>query len=205
MTERRVIDPESKHEVILDPEIPGQIGWQDMIAMARLAKNVPRNGIIVETGPLFGRSSFVWSMNSDPTVRVFCIDPWVREKWIIELVEKAQNPAIPFSLKAFRHYTKKCKNITAIKGYSPSVVERWWSTAIDLYYDDSDHAEPGLSRNWDFWIQWVKPGGIVCGDDYVESCPDVVRKVDAMASSWETVPGHAGLFWWMIKPGPTQL
>jgi 2-polyprenyl-3-methyl-5-hydroxy-6-metoxy-1,4-benzoquinol methylase len=197
---KTLVDPETGNTLVVDPDIPGQIGWDDLIAMARVAKLVPPGGVIVETGSLFGRSAFVWSMNSDPSVRVFCIDPWVREQWIIELVEARQQPVMPFSVEAFRHYTRECKNVTAIQGFSPAVVQESWSTPVDLYFDDSDHSEPGLSRNWDFWLEWVKPGGIVCGDDYYSGSPDVIAKANALAKLWRAPLNRRDLFWWLRKP-----
>lgn len=199
MTVRRFQDDVSLRELVIDPEIPGQIGWEALIAMARVAKRVPAHGTVVETGSLFGRSSFVWAMNVDPTVQVFCVDPWVREQWIIDIVEKVQNPVMPFSIEAFRYYTQDCTNITTMQGYSPDVA-KGWNRAIDLYFDDSDHGEPGLSRNWSFWIPWVKPGGIVCGDEYAPEYPDVLRKIGELEKAWGTTAEHVGLFWWMRKP-----
>src|SRR5262247_2240319 len=98
-----VHDEQSGHTLLIDPEIPGQIGWPELMAMARLAKSVPRNGVVVETGALFGRSSLVWARNVDPSVTVYCVDPWVREQWIVDLVESRQHPEMPFSIEAFRH------------------------------------------------------------------------------------------------------
>lgn len=74
---------------------------------------------------------------------------------------------MPFSRKAHEYYTRDCPNIVRVEGFSPDSVNRWWCTPIDLYFDDSVHEEPGLSRNWDFWVKWVKPGGIVCGDELI--------------------------------------
>jgi hypothetical protein len=201
MSVHRFPDPETGAELVIDPEIPGQIGWEDLISMARVAKLVPPGGTIVETGSLFGRSAFVWSMNADPSVRVVCIDPWVREQWIIDLVEARQNPVMPFSIEAFRHYTRDCRNVRAIQGYSPAVVEGTWSEPIDAYFDDSDHSEPGLGRNWNFWIPWVKPGGIVCGDDFYEGSPDVVARAEKLARDWRVPLNRRELFWWVRKPG----
>src|SRR5262249_50790567 len=152
--------------------------------MARVAKLVPPNGIVVETGSLFGRSSFVWARNVHPSVTVYCIDPWKREPWIVDVVERVQNPVMPFSLDAFRYYTRECPNIRTIQGTSPLAVQGTWSQPVDLFFDDADHQEPGLSLNRDFWVPWIKPGGIFCGDDYAAAFPDCIRKTHALASEW---------------------
>jgi hypothetical protein len=200
VTVHRVQDAESGETLVIDPDIPGQIGWNELIGMARLAKQVPAEGIVVETGSLFGRSSFVWASNVHPSVTVYCIDPWVREQWIIDVVEKPQQAAIPFSLEAFRHYTRGCENIRTIQGYSPEVVKKSWKQPIDLFFDDSNHDEPVLSRNRDFWTQWVKPGGIFCGDEYDSAYPDCLRKTYELAGKWAVTIDHTGLFWWLRRP-----
>ena len=200
MSLKTFVDSETGHELMIDAGIPGQIGWDALVGMARVAKLVPKGGIIVETGSLFGRSSFVWSKNCDPTAKLFCIDPWVREQWIIDLVEIAQQPRMPFSLEAFRFYTRECTNITAIEGYSPDVVQASWCHMIDLYFDDSDHNDPGLTRNWSFWMKWVKPGGVFCGDDYGPHCPDVVNNSNQLAQRWSAKLSTSGNFWWLRRP-----
>ena len=199
MAIQEISDEASGHTLIVDPSIPGQIGWHELIAMARLARAVPRNGIVVETGALFGRSSFVWARNVDPSVTVYCIDPWVREQWIIDLVESRQKPAMPFSIDAFRHYMKGCDNIRTIQGYSPDAVKEW-NQPVDIFFDDADHDEPGLSRNRDFWEKWVKPGGVFSGDDYAPAFPAVLKKSNDLASRWDVPIQTAGAFFWVHRP-----
>lgn len=201
MATRTVQDLESGHELILDPEIPGQIGWEELLAIARLAKRVPPGGIIVETGSLYGRSAYAWAKNAHPSVTVFCVDPWIREPWIIELVEKKQGVAEPFSIDAFRHFTRECPNIRTIQGKSPKVVEDTWKAPIDLYFDDADHDEPGLSKNRDFWVRWIKPGGFFCADEYDAAYPACLRKTYQLASKWAVPVRSRGLFCWLQRPG----
>jgi hypothetical protein len=59
MVVHHIEDAETKSTLIIDPDIPGQLGWPELIGLARIAKSVPPNGVVVETGSLFGRSSFV--------------------------------------------------------------------------------------------------------------------------------------------------
>lgn len=201
MAVHEVKDDVCGQTLIVDPAIPGQIGWNELVAMARIARSVPPNGIVVEVGSLFGRSSFVWARNVHPSVTVYCIDPWVREQWIIDLVESRQKPALPFSLEAFRHYTKGLHNIRTIQGYSPDIVKDW-DRPVDLVFDDADHDEPGLSRNRDFWVKWVKPGGVFCGDEYHAAYPACLKKTHELAIEWGVPVDHAGLFWWLRRPLP---
>lgn len=205
MVVHQIKDPETNETLIIDLDIPGQLGWTELIGMARLAKQVPPNGVVVETGSLYGRSSFVWAKNVHPTVTVYCIDPWEREQWIVDIVEKPQKVDRPFSLEAFQYYTRDCPNIRTIKGRSPDAVQGTWNQWVDLYFDDADHNEPGLSRNRDFWTRWVKPGGVFCGDEYNSDFPECLRKTYELAMEWGVPVHSAGFFWWMRKPsGPAS-
>jgi hypothetical protein len=44
--------------------------------IARTAAEVRPRGVIVEIGSFAGRSSVHWAANSDPTVAVYCMDPF---------------------------------------------------------------------------------------------------------------------------------
>jgi hypothetical protein len=200
MTVHRFFDEIAQRELVIDPAIPGQIGWESLVGLARCATMVPKGGTIVEVGALFGRSSYIWAMNTDPTTKVFCIDPWERVHWIVEVVEKPQNAALPFSAAAHAYYTRECPNIIRIKGYSPQVVEDWWTDPIDLYFEDSDHEEAALSRNFNFWVPRIKPGGILCGDEYAPEYPATLAKIRTYEKLWNTKAVTTGLFWWMRKP-----
>jgi hypothetical protein len=53
-----------------------------------LARRVPSNGVIMEVGSLYGLTSWHLSKYSDPSVTIFCIDPFQRAQWLVDLVEK---------------------------------------------------------------------------------------------------------------------
>lgn len=76
----------------LNRDIPGQMSDAELERLIELARSVPQNGIIVEVGSLYGLSSWHLSKYCAQGVTVFCIDPWQREKWIVDLVEIPQNP-----------------------------------------------------------------------------------------------------------------
>ena len=78
--------------------------------LMELARRVPPGGIIVEVGCLYGFSSWHISKACQPGVTLFCVDPWERAKWIVDLVEKLQD-APPFSKQAFAHFTRDCDDI----------------------------------------------------------------------------------------------
>lgn len=182
----------------LNTDIPGQMTRNELSAISYLASTVPDRGIIVEAGSLFGLSSWHWSNNSTPTCSVFCIDPWERVKWIVDLVEKPQGTK-HFSRAAFEDYTVECKNIIAIQGYSPSIL-RNWKLPINIYFDDAIHQNPALRQNLQFWSNFIVPGGYVCGHDYSEEWPDVVHEANLIAQSWNAKVHVVETVWWVQRP-----
>lgn len=180
-------------------KIPGQVSERELAEMCRLAKEVPENGVVVEVGSLYGRSSYVWSKCVPFGARVYCIDPWQRVQWIIDWVEKPLKAEREFSLDAFLHYTGNAANIHPIQGSSPECVADW-DIPIDLYFEDAIHEDPGFSRNADFWLQHLKPGGIFSGDDFRGNYYDITRYVTDKAQEWNSRLTVAGTLFWLCKP-----
>src|SRR5215831_14581616 len=105
--------------------IPGQMTEGELRGIEALARSAGPGACIVETGSLFGLSSYVWSMSAPPGSTVYCIDPWVREPWVINFVEKKIPGCPEFSRAEFERYTAECKNIVPIQGYSPKDCRGW--------------------------------------------------------------------------------
>lgn len=185
--------------ILINRDIPKTMTDEGLKYLAMMAKTIPENGVIVEIGPLYGSSTWVLAMNSHPSVRVFSIDTWERAPWI-EKFEKKHPGIVPFSKDAFLHYTKDCKNVIPIQGWSPDVVKDTWSDKIDLFFDDASHGNPCFINNLNFFVPHVKPGGIVCGDDYARGWPDIVKEVDILAYKWKTTPEVRGRVWAMMRP-----
>lgn len=57
-------------------------------------------------------------------------------------------------------------NIEFIEGLSPDDFLHTSIDQVDVYFEDSDHSNPGMARNIDFWEPRVKPGGLVILHDY---------------------------------------
>jgi len=166
--------------------------------LGMMARSVPKNGVIVEIGPLFGSSTWVLSKNADPSVRVFSVDTWEPAPWIDKVEAKFRN-CRPFSKEAFIYYTRDCPNVTAIQGWSPEVVKDW-NLPIDMFFDDATHGDPGFSENVNFFLPFVKENSILCGDDYSSGWPDIVRVVDELGEKWGVHPEVYGRVWAIRKP-----
>ena len=110
----------------------------------------------------------------------------------------------PFSHKQFARYTKGIPNIKSIIGRSPDNV-RHWRTNVDVYFDDSMHHNPYFKANLYFWLQHMKPGGIMCGHDYCAAWPDVCAEVNKLGKLLETKAHVEEWVWSMEIPNRIPL
>jgi len=186
-------------EILINDEIPRTMTRQGLEYLGRLARTVPKNGVIVEVGPLFGSSTWVLAKNAHPSVRVITVDTWAPQQWVKKL--EAKWPGCkPFSKDAFDYYTRDCGNVTSVQGYSPAAM-RSWTEPLDLFFDDATHGDPGFTESLDFYIPKLKPGAIAAGDDFASGWPDIVSGVSRLAEHWHTRPEIIGRVWAMVKPG----
>lgn len=191
--------PNSLDRAVIDMSIPGQTNERELQALEALAARVPTHGTVVEIGSLFGRSSFALATSVDPSATVYCIDPWVRERWVVDLVETRIPDCPVFSFDAFRQYTAGCPNIVPIRGYSPQDI-RSWRKPVDIFFDDSLHHNPHFRRNLRFWFRHMKPGGIMSGHDYGSDWPDVKREVDILSGRLGVPVQVTDAIWWFEVP-----
>lgn len=181
-------------------DIPGQVSVEQLEAISLVAPLVPANGKVVEVGSLFGRSSYAWAASVDPSVTVYCIDPWERNVGVRALEKKH---SVRYGLEQFLTYTQDLPNIVAIKGRSPDVAHAW-NDEIELYYEDAVHTNPVLSKNIEFWTSKLNKNGICCGDDFRPRFPDVVEAAKRVAERTKrkllTVE-----FFWCVLPKESEL
>lgn len=184
---------------MIDLKIPGQMTEIELQAVESIARRVPKGGNVVEAGSLFGLSSYTWATTVDPSVTVHCIDPWVREPWVIDLVENKIPGCPEFSYEAFQHFTRSCSNIVPRRGYSPQDFKDW-SIPVDVFFDDAMHHDPFFTDSIEFWKHKVLPGGVMCGHDYCSEWPDVMRGVDKLAGELGATVNTQEWFWWIDMP-----
>lgn len=179
-------------------DIPRTMTLEGLTWLERMAREVPEDGIIVEVGPLYGSSTWTLAQSAHPSVTVYSIDTWERAPWIIKNVEeKLGAPA--FGIDAFKSNVEDCPNVVPIQGYAPDVVQDW-DKPIDLFFDDAAHGNPGFINNLNFFKEFVRPGSVLCGDDYALGSPDIVREVDTLAAQWRSRAEIVGRVWALRKP-----
>lgn len=176
--------------------IPGQLSYWQIDAIKAVAPLVPKGGKMVEVGSLFGLSSSTWAKHVDPSVAVYCVDPWQGNSGVQAIEERY---GIKYSIEQFRKFTADLPNIVPKQGYSPRDFLDW-SEKIDLYYEDAVHTDPILAANLDFWTSHLAQGGIICGDDYRPRFPDVRRGAERLAEQFGRELLTVENFWCLLPP-----
>src|SRR5205823_9002003 len=116
----------------------------------------------VEIGSARGKSACYigLALTENARGRLYAIDPHRQTDW-----NDANSPAD--TLEAFR------ANVVAL-GLSEHVIivrstseeaARNWQSRIDLLFLDGDHSYDGVKRDWDLFVPYVKPFGIVVFHD----------------------------------------
>lgn len=141
-------------------DIPGWMMEVELREIERLAAQVPANGLIVEIGSYYGRSTYAWAKSCDPSVKVLAID---------QFFEKDQR-------KQFDLYTAGIENIEVIHGVMPQ-DNVYPGHMIDLLFIDTTHKNPNDMDIIQYFLPFIKPGGILSGHDYYETFPDVITNV----------------------------
>jgi predicted O-methyltransferase YrrM len=188
-------------ELWIDERIPGWMTRPELEVIARAAATVPKDGVIVEIGSFAGRSSVHWAANSDPSVRIFCMDPFdaiVDEFSLAHIQGEADDVAGRPSGELFaRHTSDWAARLTPIAQASPPPS---WDQPADVIFVDGDHTAEGVTRDLEFWIDWLEPGGTLLGHDWDDA--RVREAVEAFAAArgagaWP----HPTTNVWQLYPG----
>jgi len=188
--------------------------------MRSLARRIPANGRIVECGCYLAGNLKVIAEAVDPSVTIHGIDDSYSEHdcmWLMP--EHVIDWRKSWDLDQHWHkgmlgwaqwYLREHSNIQ-LHGWSVPYKCTPWQDPIDLFFEDTSHANPQLRDTLDFWVLFVKSGGIIAGHDYHNPAyPDVKTETallaqrlgtelvisDAKTISNEKICG----IWWMIKP-----
>jgi predicted O-methyltransferase YrrM len=179
-------------------DIPGWMNERDLKVIEELAADVPEQGAIVEVGSWLGQSTYAWAASTKAKVYAVDLWAWMPKEYVGPAQEKVNLKGDPFA--QFLGNVGHLKNLMPLKRNSSGVA--WTFQAPDIVFIDAMHQDPWVSDDVKFWERLVRPGGIVCGDDYSKAFPAVIGAAHAcaarLASRVET-PGQK--FWMVRKPG----
>ena len=201
---------------------PALMHRADLLLYRRIASMVPSNGTIMEVGSRWGGSAKGLLDVLDPSINLHCVDI----KWKSDLLGP-NNPLCPSAPKEewitqhwgmnamldsmtaidwIRQFLSEHPNVTLHAAENPNDMS-WWSTPLDMLFEDAWHWNPQLRTSLDFWVPWVKSGGIIAGHDYKRDNPDVIKEADSLAQRLGTTLQRdktgeleTSTVWWMIKP-----
>lgn len=153
-----------------------------------ISRRLPAGALVVEVGTLLGGSAAVWA-NANPLIQVKAIDVFDLDQWISilnfdplvadQIYQKLIGQHInnkPWTVEVLQEKFKHYANLEFVKGISPGDFVNSELDDIDVYFEDSDHSNPGLARNLDFWCSRVKSKGLVLLHDYAPYLPEYFIK-----------------------------
>lgn len=159
--------------------ILGHMSESELNVIERWAYTVPEDGVIVEIGTFFGRSAVCWAMTVPNSVKIYCGDVWpetftYKSLYVTDSTPKTNNS---YNLwQDFKDNTKDFSNIIPMRGLCPQGIT-YPGDPIDIFFLDAAHTNPSDWENIEYFLQFIKPTGMICGHDYASVWPDVVENV----------------------------
>jgi predicted O-methyltransferase YrrM len=180
----------------INSRIPGWNSNDILVILGKHAASIPENGLIVELGALFGRSTYVLGHNKKASVKLISIDIWPnldkknhtvvnyhdndcgKEELELVLSKFNTNGILPgtefYSL--WKTFTADIVNIEGIRDFTN--LDNTNYAPIDLIFHDASHEYEGVRDDLIHWFPKLKSDGIMIIDDYEPQFPGVVRAVD---------------------------
>lgn len=183
----------------INSAIPNTMSHRGLEYLARIASSCSENSQILEAGALYGCTAWVLSKNAPPSAQVYSIDPWDNPRFI-DNFRKKYFSAPPFSKTAFESYTSDCENICAVQGYSPDAATSLNLSSLDMVFEDATHDYKLVKKNIEYFLPKLRPGGIICGDDYQLSFTGVIDAVNETADALGVQVESNGQVWALRKP-----
>jgi predicted O-methyltransferase YrrM len=178
-------------------DIPGWMHEKDLQVIVQLASAVSDNGIIVEVGSWLGQSTYAWAANTK--AKVYAIDLW---KWMPKEYRGSAPEKVDLKGDPYEQFAK---NVADLDNVVPlrrnSSGGEWGYQPADIVFIDAMHQNPWVAQDIEYWEPKVKPGGILCGDDYSTMFPAVQEESQKLADRLGVhleLPGQK--FWLVRKP-----
>lgn len=160
--------------------VPGQERW-----LFNAAAALPDDAVIVEIGSFLGRSTTAMAMGCRGTRRkIFCIDTFKGNS--SDFVNGENNVTWEgdeylSTFKANLERNDLLAYAVPIQGLSHD-VGRNWKTPIDFLFIDGSHEYEDVISDFELFLPWVKPGGLIALHDVQPDWPgpygawqDVIR------------------------------
>ena len=181
-------------------DIKGWMHEEELQVIEQLAKTAQPIGVIAEVGSFCGKSTVAWAMNADPSVTIYCFDPFY------EAIEDHEGNVCN-TWEEFQKNTAEFKNVIPIRGLTPQHAGYTDPRLIDVFFVDASHHNPSDWAIIEHFLPFVKPGGIIAGHDYNSyfcecpvAFPDVNLNVHRLEEMFNQKAKVTTTFWYLIKP-----
>lgn len=170
------------------PEIPfmievegvrGFLSTGDMTSLFEHARNLPKDGVLLEVGSFMGLSSILMAnaliASGNTGGRIICVDTWQGS------VEHQEMEVIQEN-RLFETFQENIRNanvshiIRPIRKPSVEAAKEFSDASLDRIYIDGDHSFEGCYTDLEAWYPKLKPGGLLFGHDCAPN-EDVRRAV----------------------------
>jgi predicted O-methyltransferase YrrM len=134
-----------------------------------------------------------------PDAKIWCVDPWVGGYDGTDVVSDVYSRYSPDGVyNAFLLNTEAYRDrVTPLRMTSLEAAKKFEDGSLDCVYIDGEHTAAAVTADIEAWLPKVKPGGLLCGDDYGRhSCPEVKGAVDQALGKVE----NACFMWYIEKP-----
>lgn len=146
---------------------------------------------IAEIGVYKGRGTALWNVeliNRNINYQYYAIDHFLGSDEHIKGVD---------------YYTETVNNlqniidkIHIIKNDSINKSFSYNDGYFDIVYIDASHDYESVKNDIIAWLPKIKKGGIICGDDYINGWPEVIKAVDEIFSG-QTINKVGNQQWWV--------
>lgn len=183
--------------------IPGFTSERELDIIYEWAKMVPENGVILEIGSFFGRSAIALAEGA-PSAKVYCIDLF---DTFVNTEFTSDHPGGDFwqigktynKVTEFAEFTKGY-NIIPLKLPANRKVYPYENEDIDLLFLDGSHKNPSDMLYLTYFKEFLKKDALICGHDYADEYPDVIRNVKNLEKNYKTkATFYEGCSLWSIR------
>lgn len=150
-----------------------------------------------EIGVLYGGNTEWLLENTSPDLveKVYGIDPYKKEffgdaAFAEVLYLKTQ--------KKLQKFGKRCE---LMRLSSEAALSNFPAQTLDFVFIDGDHSYEAVHKDLK-WLEKVRPGGLLIGDDYHTSSAGVIKAVDELCKKHHYTlnrAGNDGRIWWIEK------
>lgn len=186
----RTLATTARAACVTPDEVPGRLSAEAGETLSALAKDVPRDQIILEIGAYLGRSTCYLATGSAAgnSARIMSVDAW-------DLAGNTSGPhkspdmyIAPGNFDAYLQHLNECgirELVTPVQSFSSDAPLP--TAPVGLLFIDAAHDYKGVKRDIQRFVPLVR-NGVVVFDDYRTHCKGVDKAVNELRRkhpSWD--------------------